>query len=49
MTTIAQAAADRYTAPYMIAAWLDLGSDYHDTDVLSREQEEDLADYWPAW
>lgn len=49
MTTIAQAAADRYTEPYMIAAWFCLGSDYYDTDVLSREQEEDLADYWPAW
>lgn len=49
MTTIAQAAADRYTEPYMIAAWLDLGSDYHDTDVLSREQEDSLTEYWPAW
>ena len=33
----------------MIAAWLDLGSDYHDTDVRSREDEDFLTDYWPAW
>lgn len=48
MTTIAQAAADRGVEPYAVAAWLDLGSQYHDEDELTAEDAELLTALWPA-
>lgn len=48
MTTIALAARGRLTEPYVIAAWLDRGRDYHDDSTLTTEEEELLTDHWPA-
>lgn len=48
MTTIAQAAADRCVEPYVIAAWLDLGTKYHDADELTAEDADLITTLWPA-
>lgn len=46
MTTIAQFAADHDAQPYEVAAFLNLGTDYNDTDELTAEYAAILADCW---
>lgn len=46
MTTIAQFATDHNAQPYEVAAFLNLGADYSDTDELTAEQTTALADCW---